>query len=296
MSPNAERGGSCGVGGFNVSNLMGIKRRMIDIGKKITFYFLQNVWKWTVFFAFAFKVCKSAIMTQKFFFLKNNNMGIKKRRILCWLQIRWCRLKQMPLKKLEPNNYANFEYFRLRIWNQHKILRFLIPILIFYKKRIFWVIIALFAFLKCKCEKNCTFSNILQKVKSYFFAHIYQSLFDSYWNSKKSIKLKPPIAGSQPMSTAVNSSPNKFWRSNSIFNQWKRHSGQVRVCSTPWDRPLAMMAANVGPRPRSVLNTRREKGGWDKPPGSSHWARPPSADWWGDQNKAYTVKKVSDFP
>jgi len=31
------------IGGFNVSNLMGIKRRMIDIGKKITFYFLQNV-------------------------------------------------------------------------------------------------------------------------------------------------------------------------------------------------------------------------------------------------------------
>jgi hypothetical protein len=35
--------GSWRVGGFNVSNLMGIKRRMIDIWKKITFYFLQNV-------------------------------------------------------------------------------------------------------------------------------------------------------------------------------------------------------------------------------------------------------------
>jgi hypothetical protein len=33
----------CILGGFNVSNLMGITRRMIDIGKKITFYFLQNV-------------------------------------------------------------------------------------------------------------------------------------------------------------------------------------------------------------------------------------------------------------
>ncbi len=39
-----------------------IKRRMIDIGKKITFYF--------------------DIMTQTIFFLKNINMGIKKRRIL----------------------------------------------------------------------------------------------------------------------------------------------------------------------------------------------------------------------
>jgi hypothetical protein len=38
------------VGGFNVSNLMGIKRRMIDV----------------------------SIMTQKTFFLKNINMGIKK--------------------------------------------------------------------------------------------------------------------------------------------------------------------------------------------------------------------------
>jgi hypothetical protein len=33
----------CIVGGFNVSNLMGITPRMIEIGKKITFYFLQNV-------------------------------------------------------------------------------------------------------------------------------------------------------------------------------------------------------------------------------------------------------------
>ncbi len=45
---------ACSLGGFNVSNLMGITRRMIDNGKKITFYFLQNVWKCTVFFAFAF--------------------------------------------------------------------------------------------------------------------------------------------------------------------------------------------------------------------------------------------------
>jgi hypothetical protein len=32
----------------------------------------------------------------------------------------------------------------------------------------------------------------MQKVKSYFFGHIYQSPFDSYRNSKKSKKLKPP--------------------------------------------------------------------------------------------------------
>ncbi len=62
-----------------------------------------------------------------------------------------------------------------RIWNQHKILRFFDthkPIMIFFKKKNFWVIIALFAYFKCKCEKNCTFSNILQKVKWFFCQYL----------------------------------------------------------------------------------------------------------------------------
>jgi hypothetical protein len=46
--------------------------------------------------------------------------------------------------------------------------------MIFFKKIFFGVLIALFAYFKCKCEKNCTFSNILQK--SYFFANIYHSI------------------------------------------------------------------------------------------------------------------------
>ena len=70
--------GACVLGGFNVSNLMGIKRRMIDIGKKITFYFLQNVWKFTVFFAFAFKVCKKCYYDPKIFFLEKYHYGYKK--------------------------------------------------------------------------------------------------------------------------------------------------------------------------------------------------------------------------
>ncbi len=77
------------------------------------------------------------------------NMGNQKSRILCWFQIRWCRLKQMPLKKAIPKNYSNFEYFRFCSFfcgfllltfirgifesrhrqniNQLKILRFLCP-------------------------------------------------------------------------------------------------------------------------------------------------------------------------
>ncbi len=161
-----------------------------------------------------FKIAKSAIMTQQNFSWKISLWVSKKRWIFCWFQIRWCRLEQMPLRKARAKKLYELWVFRFcaffrgfllfisvrgisesrhqRIWNQHKILRFLIHILIFFKKKFFLVIIALFAILKCKCEKNCTFSNILQKVKSYFFANIYHSPCDSYWNSKKSIKLKPP--------------------------------------------------------------------------------------------------------
>jgi hypothetical protein len=36
------------------------------------------------------------------------------------------------------------------------------------------------------------------------------------------------VAGSQPMSTALHRSPNKLWRSNSIFNLWNiRTAGRV---------------------------------------------------------------------
>ncbi len=61
---------------FGIS--IGITQRMIDIGKKITFYFLQNVRKCTVFFAFAFKVSKKCYYDPKKFFLENIIMGIKK--------------------------------------------------------------------------------------------------------------------------------------------------------------------------------------------------------------------------
>ena len=47
-----------------------------------------------------FRIC--ILRFQKVLLLKNINMGIKKRRCLCWFQIRCCRLKQMPIKKLEP--------------------------------------------------------------------------------------------------------------------------------------------------------------------------------------------------
>ncbi len=89
---------------------------------------------------------KVLLWPKNFFGWKISIWVSKKGRILCWFQIHWCRLTQMPLKKLEPKNYAIFEYFRFcaffrgfllltfvrgisesrhqQIWNQHKILRF----------------------------------------------------------------------------------------------------------------------------------------------------------------------------
>ncbi len=111
LTPSIRR-----VGDFNVSNLMGIKRRIIDIGKKKLFnFFFAKCFKMYNFFAFVYKVSKSAIIYDPTIFcVKNINTGIKKRRIVCWFQIRWCLLEQMPLKKLQPKNLANFEYFRFR--------------------------------------------------------------------------------------------------------------------------------------------------------------------------------------
>jgi hypothetical protein len=53
------------LGTFIVSNLMGIKRRRIDTGKKIRFCFLQKVLKMYFFAHLHSKVGKIAIMIKK---------------------------------------------------------------------------------------------------------------------------------------------------------------------------------------------------------------------------------------
>ncbi len=65
----------------------------------------------------------------------------------------------------------HFSKIRQQIWNQHKILRFFIPLPDFFweKKTVI------------KCAKNEAFSHILPKVKLIkYFANIYKSLLDSY--------------------------------------------------------------------------------------------------------------------
>jgi hypothetical protein len=67
-------------------------------------------------------------------------------------------------------------------------------------------------------------TEILQKVKSYFFGNIYQSPFDSYWNSKKSIKLKPPTIYFL-LGHAIISPPSRtvYWRKNMA-------RGEIKSC------------------------------------------------------------------
>ncbi len=90
---------------------VGAHSTMIDIGKKITFYCLQNVWECRVFFAFAFKVCKKFYYYAKKKFLEKYQYRYKQHRIVCWFQIRWCRLKQMPLEKAIAKELRKFWVF-----------------------------------------------------------------------------------------------------------------------------------------------------------------------------------------
>jgi hypothetical protein len=49
-----------------------------------------------------------------------------------------------------------------RILDQHKILRFLVTHIDIFKK-MFWVIISLFEYFKCKCEKTVHFKTFCKK-------------------------------------------------------------------------------------------------------------------------------------
>ncbi len=80
-----------------------------------------------------------------------------------------------------------------RIWNQHIILRFFDTHVDSFNKKKFLCHNSTFCNLKVQMRKNWTFSNILQKVKSYLFAIIYHSPFDSI----KFETLKPPTIHTQ---------------------------------------------------------------------------------------------------
>ena len=101
----------------------------------ISFHWITRLSQWGL--------VKIANMTPKVFFVNIFNIGIKKRRIWCQFWIHWKSIKKIYTKKvrvLKSEKVHNFSllgkrqlfiWIKLfyRIWNQHWILRFLIPII-----------------------------------------------------------------------------------------------------------------------------------------------------------------------
>ncbi len=63
-----------------------------------------------------FRICilrlQKVLLWPKIFFSWKISIWVsKKRRILCWFQICWCRLKQMPLKKARAKKLCEFWVF-----------------------------------------------------------------------------------------------------------------------------------------------------------------------------------------
>ncbi len=106
------------------------------------------------------KYAKSAIMTQKNVFLKILIWVSKNADFYADFKFVDADLNKCLEKKLEPKNYANFEYFcfcaffrgfllltfvrgisesrHQRIWNQHKILRFFDTHIDIFQEKKFW--------------------------------------------------------------------------------------------------------------------------------------------------------------
>ncbi len=129
----------------------------------------------------------------------------KVQNIFCWFKFFWnklkimfrkkviskklckkCKIKKLKIRKVFAYNFFP-EHFSspFQFGISMKFSLFWYPIQIVMKK-IFQVIVALSADFECKCSKNGTFSDILQKLKTNCFANRYQSPFESHWNSKVS--------------------------------------------------------------------------------------------------------------
>jgi hypothetical protein len=146
----------------------------------------------------ATQLSRNLAFCPKNLFLEKFNMGIKKRRILCRFQIRWCH---MPLKKAWAKKLCEFWIFSfLCIFSWFFAFNFYLgttaffyTLLIFFKKKYFWVIIALLQTVNANAKKLYIFKHFAKSKK--FFSFQYLSF--SVWfllKFQKSIKLKPPSA------------------------------------------------------------------------------------------------------
>ncbi len=106
--------------------------------------------------------------------------GIKKRRILCWFQIRWNGLKNGPGKKGVSNFFRDIFWTQINeFWIRRKFRIFWCPI-INLMGNFCVAILALFANFESICLKNGTFSNILQTFKTYYFVNSFHFPFESF--------------------------------------------------------------------------------------------------------------------
>ncbi len=143
---------------FGIS--IGIKRRLIDIAKKITFYFCKMFENVQFFSHLHLKYAKSAIMTQKFLSWKISIWVSKNAEFYADFKFVDAGFQKCPKQKLKAKNhekmhknentqnshgFLDLAFFRGICLSRHKILRFLKPLLTFFKKIFFWVIIAFFA-------------------------------------------------------------------------------------------------------------------------------------------------------
>ncbi len=165
----------------------------MDIARGAAFCLLRSVWGCMVFFAFAFGVCGECCYGPERFFLGGCQYGYRGDAGFCaGFGVRWCRLSEVPLtevkskettKKMHKNeNTQNSHSFlalaflggiclgrHRRIWDRRRVLRFFVPVLVFFGREDFWVLVALFACFGCGCGGGCAFSGIWRRVESCFF-------------------------------------------------------------------------------------------------------------------------------
>ena len=151
---------------------MRFKQKMIAIDKRIRFYFLQNVWKFSVFWAYAFRICKKCSFDLEFFVLQQNQLlGMKNELLYANFKFVEIFRKKIIGKKLcEFLSFAEFALFaNVFACNFTKICGEILAVGHIGSFSKFWM----------QMPKTGTFSNILQKRRKYSFANIYQSQFDS---------------------------------------------------------------------------------------------------------------------
>jgi hypothetical protein len=133
------------------------------------------------FSAFAFKIFKMYFYDPKIFFLENINIGIQKTQNFLISNSLMPTSTNAPKKGYSQKTmrilsifvfvqfFVVFCFYLLlgtflkaginEIEISVKFCVCLIPISLYFKKKKFWVIIALFANFKCKCEKNYIFKH-----------------------------------------------------------------------------------------------------------------------------------------